>query len=63
VPAQLAGDNRKTVSTLPLHVPPQEKHRRAKNHNDQDDPHDAGHPMPSGKKPENNCIAKAAFTY
>jgi hypothetical protein len=43
VPAQLAGDSRKTVNTLTLHVPPQEKHRRAKDHNYQDDPDNAGH--------------------
>src|SRR5213593_1674671 len=43
VPAQLAGDSRNTVNTLPLHVPTQEKHRRAKDHNNQDDPDNAGH--------------------
>src|SRR6267378_3541378 len=43
VPAQLAGDSRNTVSTLPLHVTTQEKHCRAKDHNNQDDPDNAGH--------------------
>src|SRR5437016_11212745 len=32
-----------TPSTLPLHVPPQEKRRRAKDHNDQDNPDNTRH--------------------
>src|SRR5712671_4468842 len=43
VPPQLAGESKKTVNTLTLHVPPQEKHRRAKDHNYHDDPDDTGH--------------------
>src|SRR5712671_370127 len=42
VPPQLAGESKKTVNTLTLHVPPQEKHRRAKDHNYHDDPDDTG---------------------
>src|SRR2546421_6120951 len=57
VPAQLAGDSRKTVTTLTLHVSPQEKHRHAKDHDDQNDPHDAGHDA-SRKKPKNVASEK-----
>src|SRR5881396_960966 len=44
VPAQLAGDSKNTVSTLPLHVAPQEKNGRTKDHNNQDDPDNTRHP-------------------
>src|SRR6266404_2314347 len=66
VPAQLAGDSRNTVSTLPLHVTTQEKDRRTKDHNNQDDPDNAGHSatlLNKYRREKNICIAKPGFTY
>src|SRR5438132_14295772 len=52
-----------TPSTLPLHVPPQEKRRRAKDHNDQDNPDNTRHAAVLGRGPWKKILHAKTWFY